>query len=113
MKKAFCEPGNSSFCPPIVLACTFTFFLGSEDAGGITIKRSPENGGDVEFKSEEEISKSFVDGSLHPGDLKAAASQIMVDTLDRLANAIKKDSEATKASKALKQLQKKMSKKKK
>lgn len=91
----------------------FTFQLGGSNTGSnITVKRSPDNGGDIEFKSKEEITKSFADESLHPGDLKAAASQIMVDTLNRLVNGIKNDGEAARASKTLKAFQKKMSKKK-
>ena len=111
MKKAFCEPGNVTFCPPIVLACTFSFDIGT--AGSIAVNRSDDNGGDVDYKSPDELVKSFADGSLHPGDLKATSSNIMVDLLDRLASGIKADGEASKAAKALKALQKKMAKSKK
>ena len=47
MKKAFCEPGNVEFCPPIELLAYF----GGLDSGGkeVTISRSPENGGDVTY----------------------------------------------------------------
>ena len=114
MKKAFCEPGNTSFCPPIVLACAFSFDLGIVGTSGtVTIKRSEENGGDVDFKSSDELTKSFAEGSLHPGDLKAASSAIMVDVLEKLASGIKADAEATKAAKGLKALQKKLAKRKK
>ena len=55
----------------------------------------------------------FKSGALHPGDLKATASTIMVGVLDKIASAIKADKEATQASKALKAFAKKMAKKKK
>ena len=113
MKKAFCEPGNVAFCPPIALASVFSFDLGIVGNGSVIIKRSEENGGDIEYKNAEEIVKSFSDGSLHPGDLKAASSAIMVDVLDKLAIGIKADGEASKSGKALKALQKKMAKRKK
>lgn len=114
MKKAFCEPGNVAFCPPIALACAFTFDHGSKGTeAAITVKRSEENGGDVVFRDINELTKSFADGSLHPGDLKAAASTIMVDTLEKLSGAIKNNGDALKASKALKALQKKLAKGKK
>lgn len=106
MKKAFCEPGNIEFCPPIALAVAF----GPSD---ITIKRSPDNGGDITYKSKEEIEADFKSGTLHPGDLKAASTATMVQVLDKISSALKSDSDATKASKALKAFQKKMSKKKK
>ena len=44
MKKAFCEPGNVGFCPPIEV---FAYFGGFENGKSITISRSPNNGGDV------------------------------------------------------------------
>ncbi len=107
MKKAFCEPGNITFCPPIVLANAFC------PNGDLTIIRSPENGGDIVYKNQSEMEDDFRNGSLHPGDLKASSTKIMVDVLDRIAAAIKGDKEVTKASKALKAFQKKMAKKKK
>merc|ERR1712224_188401 len=110
-KKAFCEPGNYSFCPPITLSSLFTFEYGEENV--ITIKRSEANGGDVTFASAEALQDSFVDGSLHPGDLKTFATGLMVGILDKLAKGIKCDKDALKASKVLKALQKKMAKNKK
>jgi len=113
MKKAFCEPGNVHFCPPIALASVFTFDLGFVGSDSVTVKRSEENGGDVEYKTKEEIAKAFSDDSLHPGDLKAASSAIMVEVLEKLTSGIKADDEATKAAKALKALAKKLAKQKK
>ena len=112
MKKAFCEPKNVTFCPPIALASAFQFGFASDATGELSIKRSPENGGDIIFKNRSELEASFSDESLHPGDLKAAASTIMVEVLDKLATAIKADGDATKASKALKALAKKLAKNK-
>lgn len=104
MKKAFCQPGNTDFCPPITLACAFG--LTCSDSS-ILISRSEENGGDVSFSSEAELRKSFGDGSLHPGDLKAASSKIMVGVLEKLSKALK---EHAKSVKGLKAFDKKMSK---
>lgn len=105
LKKAFCEPGNTDFCPPITLA----FAFGPSE---ITIKRSPENGGDVTYKSQEEMEVDFKSGSLHPGDLKATTTTFMVQILDQIACALKNNADAAKASKVLKAFAKKMSKKK-
>jgi len=106
MKKAFCEPGNTKFCPPIILSIA----LGSSN---VVIKRSAENGGDVTCTSQLEMETIFENGSLHPGDLKATACAIMVNVLEKISIAIKADKDVTKASKTLKALEKKMSKKKK
>lgn len=109
MKKAFCEPKNVAFCPPITLASTFTFGF-SESSGELTIQRSPDNGGDIIFKNSHDLLASFANETLHPGDLKASTSQIMVGILDKVSGGIKADPEATKASKALKAMAKKLAK---
>ena len=110
MKKAFCEPGNIDFCPPIVVASTLSFGFDGQSAGAFVVKRSDENGGDVTYESRAEIEKDFSSGALHPGDLKASATTIMISTLEKLATGIKNDGDATKASKALKAFQKKLAK---
>ena len=113
MKKAFCEPKNIDFCPPISIASAFSFGLEADSAGVMTISRTPENGGDVVFNNRLDLEASFANGSLHPGDLKAFAALLIVSTLENLSKSIKSDSEATKSSKTLKAAQKKLAKKKK
>eukprot|EP00986_Skeletonema_menzelii_P010375 scaffold5063_cov150-Skeletonema_menzelii.AAC.4 len=117
MKKAFCEPGNIDFCPPIAL---LTYFGGldsgsaSASAGkGVTISRSPENGGDVTYTSKSQVEADFKSGALHPGDLKGCISTIMVEVLTKTSEAIKNDGSAAKGVKMLKAWEKKMSKQKK
>ena len=111
MKKAFCEPGNVDFCPPIELLAYF----GGLDAGGkeVTISRSPDNGGDVTYTTKAAVLTDFESGALHPGDLKGVISTIMVEVLTKVNGAIKGDGDAAKGVKALKAFEKKMSKQKK
>ena len=111
MKKAFCEPGNVEFCPPIELLAYF----GGLDSGGkeVTISRSPENGGDVTYTTKAAVITDFESGALHPGDLKGAISTIMVDVLTKVSSEIKSDGDAAKGAKALKAFEKKMAKQKK
>jgi len=119
MKKAFCEPGNIDFCPPIALLTYFGGLdSGSSGSGsgagkGVTISRSPENGGDVTYTSKSQVEADFESGALHPGDLKGCTSTIMVEVLTKTSEAIKKDGSAAKGVKALKAWEKKMSKQKK
>lgn len=112
MKKAFCEPKNTKFCPPISLASVLAFGLDVDSTGEFTICRSAENGGDMTFKCRAELEASFGDESLHPGDLKAAATKLIVASLEDLAARIKKDDDSNKAAKVLKALHKKIAKKK-
>ena len=111
MKKAFCEPGNINFCPPIAVASAFAF--GPDNSGSLLVKRSPENGGDLAYEAMSELENDFSSGSLHPADLKAATTLLMVSILEKLSVGIKADAEVTKAAKALKAFQKKMAKAKK
>jgi len=106
MKKAFCEPGNIKFCPPIVLSMA----LGPPE---VVIKRSSENGGDVTCRTQLEMETIFENGSLHPGDLKATACAIMVKFLEKVSKIIKEDKVANKASMTLKAFEKMLKKKKK
>jgi len=106
MKKAFCEPGNIEFCPPIVVSFAFS-------GGEIKVSRSEENGGDITYTNQTDVENDFKSGALHPGDLKAAAFSIMTGTLTKISDALKKDPNATKGAKALKAQEKKMAKKKK
>jgi tyrosyl-tRNA synthetase len=112
MKKAFCEPGNTTYCPPISVVSAFSFGFAQDSNGEVIICRSEDNGGDRTYINKAEIEMDFQSGALHPGDLKEAASRKMVEVLEALSNAIKADGEANKAGKALKACAKKMSKKK-
>mmetsp|Transcript_23113 Transcript_23113/g.26363 ORF Transcript_23113/g.26363 Transcript_23113/m.26363 type:complete len:542 (-) Transcript_23113:240-1865(-) len=107
MKKAFCEPGNVEFCPPIAIASTFNF-----PGKTFVVSRSPDNGGDVNFSSREEIENIFKEGSLHPGDLKAAVMPIMLSTLETLSKNLAANPNAVKGMKSLKAFKKKMAKRK-
>jgi tyrosyl-tRNA synthetase len=104
MKKAFCEPRNIEFCPPIRLASVFAFGLGQSS---LQVNRPDEHGGNKEYTTVDELEKDFADESLHPGDLKAVLTPVMVGVLDKLADAIKKDKTSAQAAKNLKAFAKK------
>ena len=109
IKKAFCEPGNIGFCPPIQLAAAFAI---QSSAGKLVVSRSPDNGGDVTYETVDALQNDFVNGSLHPADLKASVANIMVGVLEQLSTAMKQP-DAAKAAKDLKAFQKKAAKNKK
>lgn len=112
MKKAFCEPGNVDYCPPISVVSAFYFGFSRDSTGELVIRRSDENGGDVTYKTMSEVEVDFASGALHPGDLKEAATSKIMELLENLAVAMKANGEASKAGKTLKACAKKMSKKK-
>jgi tyrosyl-tRNA synthetase len=103
MKKAFCEPGNISFCPPMT-------FLSAFGPGEILVERSEENGGNLTYKDVSDMKNDFKSGLLHPGDLKAVASMVIYKLLESLNQAMKTNGEVLQASKLLKAYTKKKSK---
>jgi tyrosyl-tRNA synthetase len=109
-KKSFCEPGNIDFCPPIEL---LAYFGGLDSGKEVTIQRSPDNGGNVIYKSKADLQNDFESGSLHPGDLKGVVSTVMLELLTCISEELKNDDEATKSAKVLRSFEKKMAKQKK
>jgi hypothetical protein len=134
LKKAFCEPGNVDFCPPIALAEALIWdsaksaapspASSTQDGADTTavnvsprlvISRPLEHGGDKEYTSADDLRADFVqgEGTLHPGDLKNGVSTVMVDVMTRVIDAIKNDKAVFQASKVLKDFKKKQAKSKK
>uniref|UniRef100_A0A915AEV0 Tyrosine--tRNA ligase n=4 Tax=Parascaris univalens TaxID=6257 RepID=A0A915AEV0_PARUN len=69
ISRSFCEPCSVNGNVSLQLAKLFIFPLTGTD---LLIERSPENGGNIAVRDYAELEGIFVDGSLHPGDLKAA-----------------------------------------
>merc|ERR1712122_315832 len=117
MKKAFCEPGNIVFNPPITLLSHFSLSNSSTtDAAAttttnVTIERSEANGGNITYACQKEIEDDFASNKLHPADLKNATSKVMVNVLTGIFEGLKVDNDAKNACKVLKNAEKKMAKK--
>lgn len=71
LKKAFCEPGNitDNGLLSFVKHVLFSLF---KDGEGFFVARRPENGGDIIYKTYQELETSFANQDLHPGDFKQA-----------------------------------------
>jgi hypothetical protein len=92
MKRAFCEPGNISFCLPIELRAYFGGLDGGGadgESGEVTISRSPDNGGDVTCTAKLALVHDSALGAHYPGDLKGAVSNMMVEVLTKIGAKIK------------------------
>ena len=108
LKKAFCEPGNVEYNPPIALAVR----IGLRHVGQLEVRRKPENGGDRDYATAAELVTDYASGALHPGDLKPAVLAAVVKVLERIQEAFKKDKDAKQADTTLKAFVKKIAKKK-
>lgn len=77
---------NNSYCPakivennPILQIDKYIIF---PSAGEMTIKREDKYGGDVHYDSYEKLEHDYVQGKLHPSDLKANTSGYLNEVLE-------------------------------
>ena len=89
IKRAFCEPGNVAFCPPLAVARDVVMALSADRQ--LVLKRKPEDGGDATFSDGAALEAAIAGGSVHPGDLKAAVRDAADGVLQRVRDAIAAD----------------------
>jgi tyrosyl-tRNA synthetase len=80
---------GSAFCPPKVVAgnplLEYSRYIVFRKMKSLKIERPGRFGGNIEFFSQSELENSYVDGNLHPTDLKRGVA----DALDRIINPIR------------------------
>lgn len=99
LKRAFCEPGNVDFCPPLTLA--EELILPFSEGGELVVSRKPENGGDLRFSDAAELRSVFASGALHPGDLKPSVRDAIDAILERMRKLVAEEKELKEAEKEL------------
>jgi tyrosyl-tRNA synthetase len=107
VKKAFCEPSNVSFCPPIAWVGELLRF--KED---FVVARKPDNGGDKTYKTVAELQSDYASGALHPGDLKPSLSKALNAFFEPTRTGLKTQDVLKKAQKDLEAFTKSQQKKK-
>eukprot|EP00450_Noctiluca_scintillans_P013971 CAMPEP_0194508754 /NCGR_PEP_ID=MMETSP0253-20130528/39094_1 /TAXON_ID=2966 /ORGANISM="Noctiluca scintillans" /LENGTH=734 /DNA_ID=CAMNT_0039351825 /DNA_START=17 /DNA_END=2221 /DNA_ORIENTATION=- len=105
LKKAFCEPQNISFCPPIALVSAL---LHKKE---LAVTRKPDNGGDKNYADTDSLSSDYSSGTLHPGDLKPAVSRLVNEILSATRPGFTEDDTVKKAAKEMEAHFKSLSKK--
>mmetsp|Transcript_53731 Transcript_53731/g.172219 ORF Transcript_53731/g.172219 Transcript_53731/m.172219 type:complete len:746 (-) Transcript_53731:71-2308(-) len=96
VKKAFCEPGNTGFCPPISWVAELLHMQQE-----FTVTRKPDNGGDKTYTDIATLQEDFASGSLHPGDLKPAMGRMLNGILEKARGGLKDQDALKKAQKVL------------
>ena len=79
MKTAFC-PAKEVEGNPITDICKHIIF--AKDNATITIQRPKKFGGDIDYNSYKDLEKDFIDGKLHPLDLKNAVAKVLGEILE-------------------------------
>ncbi len=84
---------NNSFCPPkiaennpILQIDKYTIF---PITGEMTIERNEKYGGNVSYASYEELERDYVEGMLHPSDLKKNTSRCLNELLEPIRKKLK------------------------
>lgn len=78
IKKAYCPAGDLEQ-NAITSTMRYIIFPRYEE---VIIKRSEKFGGDIEFSSIDEFEKVYIDGKLHPMDVKLAVSEYLIELLE-------------------------------
>jgi tyrosyl-tRNA synthetase len=76
LKKAFCPPEAQD--NPVLQMLQFHIFPRVE---AVTVERQEKFGGNVTFNSYEAILAAYLDGSIHPADLKETAARYLIEIL--------------------------------
>jgi len=76
IRKAFCPPGTEE--NPVLQILQHHIF---PRAGQVTVKRPEKFGGNRTFGTYEEMASAYVNGEVHPMDLKAATTDSLVEIL--------------------------------
>lgn len=101
IKKAFCPEKVVKGNPILDYVKNIIF----EKQELFTIKRDPANGGNITFKSNEELQAAYVEGLLHPVDLKNAVADALNEILQPVRDHFEKDPYAKKLLDTIKQWQ--------
>ena len=108
VKRAFCEPSNVAFCPPLTLSRRLLLPYG---AASLVLTRKPEDGGDVTFHDAAALEQAYASGGVHPGDLKPVVRDGTDALLQKVRKAIKADAKLGAAEKEVLKVAKRAAKK--
>lgn len=75
---AFCPEREASFNPILDWVNGLIFV---EEGANFTVTRKPEHGGNICYRSYKELETEFVNGNLHPMDLKTALAEYLISLL--------------------------------
>ncbi|MFN3909772.1 MAG: tyrosine--tRNA ligase [Candidatus Anstonellaceae archaeon] len=88
INKATCQPKDVENNPVLDYTEAFAF-----SEGIFRIERDEKYGGDVEYTNINELKKDYVDGKIHPSDLKNALAKKLIKLLEPCRNFFSKNKE--------------------
>ncbi len=84
MKRAYCPAGEVEGNGVLALVKYIVFPLLNRKGKTFSVERPEKFGGNVEYKSYENLEKDFAEGKLHPLDLKNTTAKILGELLEPL-----------------------------
>jgi tyrosyl-tRNA synthetase len=89
-----------AFCPPAVVegnpCLDYVRHIVFNCRGEFQVRRKPDNGGDKLYAAYAGVERDYVDGALHPGDLKTALAAAINELLEPVRQHFKSDARARK-----------------
>ena len=86
MRKSYAFPASTTFCPVLQYARAFVF--NDETNSELVLKRKEENGGNVVYSDYEKLVEDYSNELVHPGDLKNAMADVMVQVMTRVQTSV-------------------------
>ena len=91
LRKAYCPAKVVEFNPVLEIN---KYILFAREGFTLRVDRPTKYGGPVDYSTYEELEKDFVEGKLHPLDLKNATADALIELLEPVRKAILSDKEA-------------------
>jgi len=91
IKRAYCPPREVEFNPVMEIN---KYILFSREKFHLVVERPERYGGNVEYYSYEELERDYIEGRLHPADLKRATAEALIEVLEPVRRYFSSNSEA-------------------
>lgn len=90
VRKAYCPPRQVEFNPIMEIN---KYLLFPQPGFQLVVERPAKYGGTVVYPSYEELEKDYIEGKLHPADLKKATAEALVKLLEPIRERLLSDKE--------------------
>ncbi|MCE4615267.1 MAG: tyrosine--tRNA ligase [Desulfurococcales archaeon] len=91
LKKAYCPPRQEAFNPVLEISRYVLFNRGDFN---LVVERPEKYGGTVVYEGYDKLLKDYLEGKLHPADLKKATAEALIDLLTPIRVRLLSDKEA-------------------
>ena len=91
IRRAYCPPREAEFNPVLEIN---KYILFAREGFHLAVKRPEKYGGDIEYYSYDELERDYIEGRIHPADLKTATAEALIEMLEPVRRYFSNNSEA-------------------